>query len=232
MIRFKGMEKVIELQQLSFSYPFQKALWEDFSYEIKRGEFIGILGKNGVGKTTFIDLLIGMQMPSVGAIKILGKDPYREKSILSHVSFCSREIELPVMMTVVDYLNFYLSPFKHKSVEKLNYYLELFGVNKKQVIGTMSIGEKAKVQAIGCLLREAQVILIDELTSVMDLKARQLFLQEIKTLVRRGAVAVVATNIVEELNTNVDKLFVIGNQKITIEEQNELKTLFIKGGLV
>ena len=64
---------MIELQDLSFTYPYGKSVFNDLNFSLKRGKRIGLVGPNGAGKTTLFHLIVGLLKPDSGEVRILGK---------------------------------------------------------------------------------------------------------------------------------------------------------------
>lgn len=172
---------LIEVKNLSFSYESCLIL-ENLSLSIKRGEFIGIFGPNGGGKTTFFKLLMGFLRPKTGVIEILGKDPKMSRTHIGYVPQAAsfdRQFPITVLEVVLMGCLFEISPlgfFKPKSKKKAKEALTLVGMAERenQAFGTLSGGQAQRVLIARALVSNPEILLLDEPTASIDQEAEQL----------------------------------------------------------
>lgn len=222
------MKKIISVDALTYTLPFKSSpLLQDVTFELNQGEFIGILGHNGAGKTTLIDLLMGFR-PVKNQIKVLGENPgSEERKYKDKVVFLSQDVTLKGMLTIDDFLTFYASFFRfyHKDDEK--HLLEIFNLNPRAKIGSLSTGQQKKVQVVAGLSTRPQLIIIDEITAVMDPETRQIFFNELKRMQNEyGASIVMATNIAEDLVGCADRILFLADGKVSNHRPKDIATLF------
>lgn len=224
------MSTLIEVKDVSYHYPYQDFVLDKLNLTVSEGCILGVLGRNGSGKTTLMNLLLGVKQPVMGKVTVLGKDPFREKSFLNDVGFCSHDVILAGNMRVIDHIRFYHGCYSFFSEGLLEKYLSYFSVDKNQRIGSLSTGERAKIQIVSSLSRDPKLLLVDEITAVLDVENRYLFFEEIKRLVGQNKMTVViATNIVEDLEGLADRTLFIDETRVIVEKNSGLKSLFIKG---
>ncbi|MFA6238100.1 MAG: ABC transporter ATP-binding protein [Bacteriovorax sp.] len=222
------MKNLIKVEDLSYSIPFGKEILKDVSFELNEGEIIGILGRNGAGKTTLIDLLLGIRPTTKGSIKILGENPIKEDRIGStSICFISQDVSLNSSLGVGKFLDFYAGFYPQYSRSEEKCLLELFTVNREDQIASLSTGQQKKVQIIAALAANPKILLIDEITAVLDPETRnQFFTQLSKEKTTKGLSIVLATNIAEDLTSRADKVLFIDNGVGRIEQPDQILNLF------
>ena len=150
----------------------EQVVIKKISFSIKQNSILGILGKNGAGKTTLLGMLMGLIKPTSGEIKIFGKDLERNRDlILKFINFQSPYVELPKKMTVEQNLFFYgrlygLRDLKSK-ILKLSTDLKIYSLLNKSY-GSLSAGQKTKVNLCKALLNSPKLLLLDEPTASLD----------------------------------------------------------------
>lgn len=144
----------------------------DVSFEVKRGEIIGLLGANGAGKTTMIHILLGLLAPTAGEVKILGMDVLKHRiEILQRCNFSSAYIRLPYNLSVWENLmvfaRLYSVPDPKKKIGEL---LDLFAIThlRGRLTSFLSSGEQTRVNLCKALLNDPDLLLLDEPTASLD----------------------------------------------------------------
>jgi ABC-2 type transport system ATP-binding protein len=145
---------------------------EDVSFEVGRGEIVGLLGANGAGKTTLIHILLGLLTPTRGDVQILGMDITKKRiEILQRCNFSSAYIRLPYNLTVYENLmvfaRIYCVPKPKERIEEL---LEEFEIAhlRKRLTSFLSAGEGTRVNLCKALLNKPELLLLDEPTASLD----------------------------------------------------------------
>lgn len=222
------MENVIDINSVSYEYQFKHRVLDNISIEIKKGDFVGILGRNGVGKTTLMDLILGYRFPTKGKITILGIDVNNETGEhLKNICFMSQEITHDGFYTVEELLEFHSYFFDNYSKNLENKYSKLFNLNKKAKIGSLSTGQQKRVQIVAGLSSRAPIILIDEITAVLDPEIRHLFFETLKELNKQESKTIIlATNIAEDLLSCANKIVFIDNMKAEIHSPETINKFF------
>jgi len=172
MIRTPEVEDTI-LQTRDLGKRFDDIVAVDsVSFTIRRGEVLGLLGGNGAGKTTTIGMLLGLILPSQGAISIFGIDMLRQRhSALPRMNFSSPYVDLPHRLTVRQNLTVYghlygLSGVRGR-VETLARELDLSDLLNRRT-GSLSAGQKTRVALAKSLINEPELLLLDEPTASLD----------------------------------------------------------------
>jgi len=163
--------KIIEVANLRKEFQGTVAL-ANVSFEVKRGEIVGLLGANGAGKTTLIHILLGLLTQTTGTVKILGLDILKHRiEILQRCNFSSAYIRLPYNLTVWENLmvfaRLYNVPDAKMRIEEL---IELFEVAhlRKKLTSFLSSGEQTRVNLCKAMLNKPELLLLDEPTASLD----------------------------------------------------------------
>jgi ABC-2 type transport system ATP-binding protein len=145
---------------------------DDLTVEIHRGSTTALLGGNGAGKTTTLAMLLGLLLPTSGAITVLGEDMLRHRHrVLPRMNFSSPYVDLPRRLTVRENLRVYALLYDVRSfpalLRRLAEELEL-GSLLKRPYGSLSAGQKTRVTLAKALLNEPELLLLDEPTASLD----------------------------------------------------------------
>jgi zinc transport system ATP-binding protein len=160
----------IEVKNLYFEYNNQNKVIENLSFNVKEGEFVGVVGPNGSGKTTLIKILIGSLKQKKGTIKFFGKNLNNSKNIIGYVPQ-KLHIDSTFPATVNELLSFLDDKKNIKEVLKIME-IEKF-LDKK--FSELSGGQQQRVIATIALSKNPKILILDEPSSGIDLKGQTKF---------------------------------------------------------
>lgn len=178
-------EPYIELNNVSFSYGSIPVI-ENLSFTVRKGEYLGIIGPNGGGKTTLIKVILGLLHPTEGAVMLFGKDQhdFKDKHRIGYVPQRvvqnDREFPATVFEVVrtgrVARLGFF-QRFTKKDTEAVAHAMEIAGIARYRdtLIGNLSGGERQRVFIARALASEPDVLILDEPTVGVDIGAQKTF---------------------------------------------------------
>ncbi len=162
---------VVEVKDLTKEFGGKRAV-DGISFDMFRGEILGLVGPNGAGKTTTMHMLLGLTTQSSGDISILGMDHKKCRSqILSRVNFSSSYVSLPYSLTVKENLlvfaRLYDVPDARNKITEL---LEIFEIRdiENQPTRKLSSGQLTRVSLAKALLNDPEVLFLDEPTASLD----------------------------------------------------------------
>ena len=142
------------------------------SFEAPRGKILGLLGANGAGKSTIIQMLLGLTRPTGGRVDIFGKPLFQNRtSLLQRMNFASAYASLPGNLTVEQNLKTFGRIYGVQNLrERIQELLELFEIPQllKSVTGHLSSGEATRVALAKSLLNQPELLLLDEPTASLD----------------------------------------------------------------
>ena len=219
---------LIKLKNVNYQVPNGQEVYENLNFELFLGDFFGVLGKNGAGKTTLIDLLMGYRPITTGEISIMGEDPMSSHRRKKHEIFVlSHDINIQQSHKVQNYLEFTSFFYENYDKELEKEMLEYFGIDINAKFGALSTGQKVKAQIVAAVAARPKLILIDEVTAVLDPESRKRFFVVLKRLKKQGNCSLImATNIAEDLNGIVDKVLFIDHKNADVYPVEEIKHLF------
>lgn len=215
-------EPAIEVENLCKSFKGKKAV-DNLSLTVEKGEFFGLLGHNGAGKSTTIDCMLGMKKKDGGVCRILGmqaetsrKQLFEEVGVqLQHASYHDK-IKVSELCEETAVL------YKHPA----DYYklLKQFGLSDMthHYVSTLSGGERQKLSILLALIPQPQVIFLDELTTGLDTVARREVWKQLIKLKEEGVTVFLTSHYMDEVEALCDKACILQNGQIvaygTIEE--------------
>jgi ABC-2 type transport system ATP-binding protein len=145
---------------------------DGLSFNIARGEIVGILGANGAGKTTTLQMILGLIRPTSGRIEIFGRDHERHRiEILRRMNFSSVGVNLPMNLTVSENLWIFAKLYGVKDAwRRLDGLLNLMEIHhlRHAITGGLSSGEVSRVNLCKALLNRPELLLLDEPTASLD----------------------------------------------------------------
>jgi ABC-2 type transport system ATP-binding protein len=197
---------------------------ENIQLEIKPGEFWGVLGENGAGKTTFMDLLAGHKKPTQGSVIISGKPAF---DLRCKIGYISHDMVLKQDISIAQYLDFHKKHFPKFNESSAHDYFKFFKLDLNTNIGSLSTGFKKKVLSVAVFASNLDLILIDEITAVLDPRSRTQFFEVLLDLNKNhGKTIILATNIVEDLKGRVENIFLLNDRHGSIHSSNAIEQIF------
>ena len=211
------LEQCIRVKNLSKSFQGRKVV-DDLSFEVNKGEVFALLGHNGAGKSTTIDLILGLKEPDSGEASILGmKASKNRKKVFEKVGVQLQHTEYQNMMTVEEACLEYASLYEKPS--DYNELLITFGLSelKKSYVNKLSGGERQKLSVILALIGNPEIVFLDELTTGLDVAARREVWLTLKQLKEKGLTIVLTTHYMEEAEALCDRVCLIKSGQKIIE---------------
>ena len=213
--------ELVECKKLCKSYD-EKQVLKDVNLKIPKGKIIGLLGKNGTGKTTLIKLINYLLTPTSGEVLIKGKKPGVESKDI--IAFLPERTYLDREMSVKDaikYFEEFYTNFDSQKAVKLLKELEL-DINTK--ISKMSKGMQEKLQLILVMSRNAKLYILDEPLGGVDPATRDYILDTILSNFCEGASVIISTHLIADVERILDEvIFIDKGQIIVTSSADELR---------
>ena len=219
------MEPILEVKHLTHTYgvgtPFERSAVEDMSFEVERGEFLGIIGHTGSGKSTLIQHLNGLLKPTSGQILLNGKDIWEDPKKIRSVRF-----QVGLVFQYPEYQLFEETVYKDiafgpanmgKTGDELDRCVreaaKLVGIRDDQLDKSpfeLSGGQKRRVALAGVIAMEPKVLILDEPSAGLDPAGRENLLANIRDIHRnRGTTILMVSHSMDEVAQNVDRILVL-----------------------
>ena len=215
------MEELLICKNVNKNYGNKKVL-KNINFSIPRGKIIGLIGKNGTGKTTLIKLINDLLTLDSGEILIDGKKiGVESKKIISYLPERTYLDKSMTVNEVIDMFSEFYDNFDAKKARKLLKDLKL-DVNSK--LSKMSKGMQEKVQLVLVMSRKALLYILDEPLGGVDPATRDYILDTILTNFNEGASIIISTHLIADIERILDEVIFIDNGKIDlIEEADKLR---------
>ena len=205
--------ELVECKNLCKSYE-EKQVLKDINLIIPKGKIIGLLGKNGTGKTTLIKLINDLLTPTSGEILIKGKKPGVEsKQIIAYLperTYLDREMSIK---DAIKYFEEFYTNFDSQKAIKLLNVLDL-DINTK--ISKMSKGMREKLQLILVMSRNAELYILDEPLGGVDPATRDYILDTILSNFSEGASVIISTHLIADIERILDEVIFIDKGQIAL----------------
>ena len=209
------MSYVMTTHHLSKKYGSKMAL-QDLNLQLPAGKIIGLLGPNGSGKTTLLKLAAGLLTPSQGHIEIDGKAVGVEtKSI---VSYLPDRTYLRSSQRIVDQLDFFQDFYEDFDRVRAETMLYDLGIAPTARFGTLSKGNKEKVQLVLVMSRRAKLYLLDEPIGGVDPAARDYILRTVLTNYDRDATVLISTHLIADIEQILDEVIFLKNGSLVLQK--------------
>ena len=191
-----------------------KPILKDINLKIPRGRIIGLLGKNGTGKSTLIKLINDLLTPTNGEILINGEKPgVKSKEIISYLperTYLDKEMTIK---QVIKYFEEFYKNFDSQKAIRLLKDLDL-DINKK--ISKMSKGMQEKLQLILVMSRNAQLYILDEPLGGVDPATRDYILDTILSNFCDGASVIISTHLISDIERILDEVIFIDKGEVVL----------------
>ena len=193
------------------------------------GECVGLVGHNGAGKSTMIKMMLGLLRPSAGTVRVLGEDPAASASARdrSRLGYLPENVALYPSMTGAETLAFY-ARLKGQPMSRNPALLEKVGIANAahRRVGTYSKGMRQRLGLAQALLGDPRVLLLDEPTTGLDPALRQHFYEILRELRAQGAMVLLSTHALAELEGQVDRVVVMNQgRKVADGDLGALRAL-------
>ena len=225
------MTNVIEVKNLTKCYKNLKAV-DDLSFNVKKGEILGLLGPNGSGKSTTINCLLSLLKYQNGNIKIFGKEMNVDSyDIKSKIGVIFQEIAVFDELNVYDNIDYFCGLYitdKDKRKKYVKDAIALVGLNDfvKFYPKQLSGGLLRRLNIACGIAHKPKIIFLDEPTVAVDPQSRNSILDGIKKLRDNGATIVYTTHYMEEAEILCDRIIILDKGKIIAEgTKEELKEM-------
>lgn len=184
----------------------------DLDLTLRAGECVGLVGHNGAGKSTLIKMMLGLVLPSAGSVRVLGEDPANGAAARARreLGYLPENVALHPSMTGAETLAFY-ARLKREPVARNAALLERVGIAAAadRRVGTYSKGMRQRLGLAQALLGSPRALLLDEPTTGLDPALRHSFYEIIGDLRRGGAMVLLSSHALAELEGQVDRIVVM-----------------------
>jgi len=205
---------VIEVSELRKSYGGRPVV-DGVSFTVQEGEIFGVLGPNGAGKTTTVECIEGLRVPDAGRVRVTGLDPIADHARVARVLGAQlQQSELQAKLTVREALDLYAS--FHARPADWRPLAERLGLTGKLTtrFAKLSGGQKQRLFIALALIGDPRVVVLDELTTGLDPRARRDTWELIEDIRANGVTVLLVTHFMEEAQRLCDRIAVIDKGRV------------------
>jgi ABC-2 type transport system ATP-binding protein len=210
-----GHENVIEVTDLRRVYGGGFEAVRGITFSVGQGELFALLGTNGAGKTSTVELLEGLAAPAGGQVRVLGHDPYEQRAaVRPRIGVMLQEGGFPSELTVAETVRMWAGCTS--GARPTGEALELVGLTRRSKVRVkqLSGGEKRRLDLALALLGRPEVLFLDEPTTGLDAEGRQDTWQLVRDLRDSGTTVLLTTHYLEEAEHLADRLAILNEGRI------------------
>lgn len=212
-------DSALSISHISVSYG-KRLVLDDLSMSVSSGEMFGLMGLNGVGKTTMIKSILGLRDPDQGQIHIFGHDRLVMQS-KQKMAYLPERFDPPWFLSGMEFIKFslalYKAPFVESAVKEAATQLALDPAVLKNRVQTFSKGMRQKLGLLATILTGCQLLILDEPMSGLDPRARALVKDMLRQVKAEGRTVFLSSHILSDMQELCDRVIVLHNTKFQYE---------------
>lgn len=206
---------MIDVKNLSFSYG-SNAVLENISLRLEEGRIYGLLGENGVGKTTLLTLLSGLKKVQSGSIEVDGTDPYKRlPSLLQNQYYLPDEV-MPYNSTATNFAHFSGKFWPAFDMDKFIKIMKEFETDPEKKMTKMSAGQLKKTYIAFALACNVKYLFMDEPTNGLDIPSKAQFRKAITLYTSEDSTIVISTHQVRDLENIIDPIIILDRRDVLL----------------
>ena len=224
---------MIEIKNLDFSYK-KTPVFSNINLSFPQGAIYGLLGENGVGKTTLLKIICGLQRPANGTCTVDGQTSHdRLPSMLERIVFLPDEVTLPDNATPQKYVN-ELAPFYPNYAEgSFLHLMQELEVEPNRKFKEMSFGQQKKSLIAASLSLGTDYLLLDEPTNGLDIPSKAQFRSILSKIADEGRTIIISTHQVKDVENLIDPIVILSHNAVLLDasvQRIQEKLFFEYGG--
>ena len=206
---------MITIKKLGFSYDTNVVL-KDISMELQEGKIYGLLGENGVGKTTLLTLLAGLKDTDAGTLEIDGQIPYdRKPSFLANIYYLPDEVPAP-RRRAIDFARDHGQYWTNFSIQKFSEIMNVFDNDENQRMDHMSYGQLKKTFISFALACNTKYLFMDEPTNGLDIPSKAQFRKAVSKYTSDESTLLISTHQARDLEAIIDPIIILDRRDVLL----------------
>lgn len=213
------MRSILKISNVSKSYGKNKVL-DDISLDISPGQIVTLLGPNGIGKSTLLRIMGGKEQQDKGTVEF--NDENIQKFNFSQAGdfgFVDEKLDYFFPYSIKEYVSYLSEGLKNWDQDYFDYLASCRKIDLTKNFLECSRGQKMQVSLMIELAKKSKLLLLDEITSVIDVYGRKFFLDELNRYKEEGGTVIITTNIISELDFYTDRLIILQDAKVSLNEK-------------
>lgn len=207
---------MITTNKLTFGYTSARPVLSNITLNLELGHIHGLLGCNGIGKTTLLKLMCGIMRPQSGEVRVGGVDPMkREVSTFQELMIIPEEFDLP-NVTLEKFAQITSPLYPRFDIGQMRHYCEEFHVDPYEKLHSMSMGQRKKAYISFALACNVQTLLLDEPTNGLDIPSKSVFRRLLAGYVDDNRMVIISTHQVADVEQLLDSIVVLDEQGVAL----------------
>lgn len=206
---------MIEANKICFAYG-REELFHDLSLTMEPGNIYGLLGKNGVGKTSLLRILSGLTFPGSGSVSIMGENPAaRKPEILSEIYFLAEDFHVPPL-SGDEYVGLNAPFYPKFDYPRFKLMLSEFQVDGRKKLTSLSYGQKKKFLLSFGIACNSALLILDEPTNGLDIPSKSQFRKITASACSDQRIIIISTHQVRDMGHLIDPLLIVDSGSIIL----------------
>ena len=207
---------MIKTEGLTFSYKARRNVLNNISLELSEGHIHGLLGCNGIGKTTLLKLICGIMCPNSGTVRVGGVNPMERKpDMLADMLIVPEEFDLP-NLSLERYAEMMKSFYPRFDIGAMRGYAETLKVNTEDRLHNMSMGQRKKAYIAFALACNVRILLMDEPTNGLDIPSKSIFRRLLASYADDNRMVVISTHQVADIESLLDNIVILDTEGVAL----------------
>lgn len=207
---------MIKTENLTFGYSRRHKVLNDITLELGEGHIHGLLGCNGIGKTTLLKLFVGIMCPQSGRVAINGTDPMKHDVVtFADMMIIPEEFDLP-NISLEEYANITAPFYPRFDRGSMMCYAEELQVDTRRKLNAMSMGQRKKAYIAFALATNVRTLLMDEPTNGLDIPSKGVFRRLLASYVDEERMVVISTHQVADVERLIDSIIILDAKGVAL----------------
>lgn len=207
---------MIEIKNLSYAYTKNRKIFSGVDLTFNKGCIYGLLGENGVGKTTLLKLIAGLIFPKEGEVLVHGVEAKKRRPDILGSVFCLSEDFYVPSMSIEAYAKMY--KYFYSNFDE-SYFVDLlaeFSVDSKRKLTQLSHGQQKKAMLSFALACKTSILLLDEPTNGMDIPSKGIFRKIIAQASNEDNCIIISTHQVKDVENLIDPIIILDSDQVIL----------------
>ena len=207
---------MIKIESLNFGYASRRKVLNNISLTLGEGHIHGLLGCNGIGKTTLLKLICGIMRPDSGSVMVDGIDPMlRKPQTFRELMIIPEEFDLP-NVSLERYAKITSPLYPRFDMGAMRGYCEALNVDSREPLHSISMGQRKKAYIAFALACNVRMLLMDEPTNGLDIPSKSIFRRLLAGYVDDSRMVVISTHQVADVESLLDNIVILDGQGVVL----------------
>lgn len=210
------MSNEIKIENLKFGYGYRsKKIFNGLNVSIALGQIVGIVGRNGEGKTTLMKLIAGKLRPDEGTVSIDGKDPSTDIELANKIIYVASTYDIESYSKLKDIIQCYKLMYKNFDINFANKLMDVFDLGQNKRIGRLSKGQTTIFEFICAIASRAEITILDEPVSGADsVRRKQIYDIILRDYIEYPRTILISSHLLSEMENILSNICMIGAGQI------------------